>query len=146
MSNALNPVVVEQDFPVSRGTLWRAITERDQMIQWFFAEIPEFKPESGFETEFNIHSGERDFHHMWKILEVIPEQKIVYDWRYPDFPGVGKVIFELFEQKDGSRLRVTNEGLETFPQDVPEFARESCEAGWKYFIQGNLRDYLAGRQ
>jgi uncharacterized protein YndB with AHSA1/START domain len=112
------------------------------MIQWFFDNIPEFKPEVGFGTQFNVNTGERDFHHVWTITDVIPGQKIVYDWRYTDLPGEGKVTIEIFDEGDGSRLRVTNEGLESFPRDIPEFARESCVGGWKYFVHGNLKNYL----
>ena len=78
-----------------------------------------------------------------EITEAVPEQRIVYDWRYKGYPGVGKVTFEVFEEGSGSRLRVTNEGIESFPKDIPEFAPESCKEGWKYLIQGNLKNYLA---
>ncbi len=145
MPETQKPIVVEQAFNVSKEDLWKAISERDQMVKWFFDNIPDFKAESGFETQFNVDAGERQFLHMWKITEAVPNQKIVYDWRYPNYPGAGTVTFEVFDDGQGSRLRVTNEGLETFPQDIPEFAPESCEAGWKYFIQGNLKDYLAGK-
>ena len=142
MTESSQPIVVEQAFNVSKETVWKAITERDQMIQWFFGNIPDFKPEVGFTTQFSISTGERDFHHVWTITEVIPSEKIVYDWRYTDLPGVGKVTFKIFDKGDGSLLRVTNEGLESFPSDIPEFARESCVGGWKYFVQGNLKNYL----
>jgi hypothetical protein len=89
-----------------------------------------------------VHSGERDFHHCWRITDVIPLQKIVYDWRYKDFPGAGTVAFEIFGKGDGSLLRVTTEGIDSFPQNIPEFTRESCEGGWKYFIQANLKNYI----
>ena len=56
--------------------------------------------------------------------------------------GEGFVSFELFEKGEQSLLRLTNEGLETFPRDIPEFSRESCKAGWEYFIQQNLKAYL----
>ena len=52
------------------------------------------------------------------------------------------MTFEIFEEGEGSRLRVTNEGLESFPQDIPEFTRESCEGGRNHFIQENLKKYL----
>ena len=142
MSLSSEPVIVEQQFDVDPESLWQAITERSQMIEWFFEDIPEFKPETGFKTEFNINTGERDFHHLWTITESIPGQKIVYDWRYKDMPGIGKVTFEVFPEENGSKLRVTNEGLESFSDDIPEFTRESCVSGWEYFIQGNLRNYL----
>jgi uncharacterized protein YndB with AHSA1/START domain len=142
MTESSQPIIVEQVFNVPRETVWKAITEHDQMIQWFFDNIPEFKPEVGFSTQFNVNSGERDFNHIWKITEAVPPQKIVFDWRYTDLPGIGKITFEILDEVNGSRLRVINEGLESFPQDIAEFAPESCEGGWKYFIQGNLKNYL----
>ncbi|QDV40474.1 hypothetical protein Enr13x_02800 [Stieleria neptunia] len=144
MSESSTPIVVEQSFDASKPAVWKAITEREQMVQWFFDNIPEFRAEPGFETQFDIDAGRRIFRHLWKITEVIPEQKIVYDWRYEGFPGSGKVTFELFEENDGSKLRVTNEGIESFPKDVPEFTRESCEDGWTYLLQDNLKHYLDG--
>lgn len=142
MTERSKPIIVEQAFPVSKQVVWKAITERDQMIEWFFDNIPEFKAEVGFKTQFHVHAGERDFHHCWTITEVIPARKIVYDWRYKDLPGAGTVTFEIIEEDDGPFLRLTNEGLESFPEDIPEFSRENCVRGWKYFIQGNLKDYL----
>lgn len=143
MTESAQPVVVEQKFEVSSETLWRALTERDQLIAWFFDNIPAFEPVEGFKTEFTVSTDERDFHHLWTITESVPGSKIVYDWRYKDLPGVGKVTFEIWPEGSGSRLRVTNEGLETFPPDIPEFSRESCVGGWKYLIQENLPDYLS---
>ena len=145
MTESSQPIIVEQAFNVSKETVWKAITEHKQMVNWFFDNIPEFKAEVGFETQFNVDAGGRDFLHLWKITESIPEQRIVYDWRYREFPGAGTVTFEIFEEGEGSRLRVTNEGLGSFPQDIPEFTRESCEGGWRYFIQGNLKKYLEAK-
>ena len=144
MSDSKEPVVVEQSFDVTQEALWDAITQREQMIQWFFGEIPEFEAREGFTTQFEIDTGERVFLHLWKITEVIPGRKIVYDWRYEQYPGIGKVTFEVLRDDGGSRLRVTNEGLDSFPSDVPEFSRESCEGGWAYLIQGNLKQFLSG--
>jgi uncharacterized protein YndB with AHSA1/START domain len=142
MNESSQPIVVEQLFAVPTHVVWDAITNRDQMVQWFFSDIPEFRPEAGFKTEFNVSTGVRDFYHLWTITEAVPGRKIVYDWRYKNLPGVGKVTFDIIEQGQQSLLRITNEGLESFPKDIPEFARESCEGGWKYFIQGNLKAYL----
>ena len=142
MTESSEPIIVEQSFEVSPSLLWQAITEHSQMIQWFFDNIPEFQPAAGFKTEFNVRAGDRDFHHLWTIIESIPEQKIVYDWRYKDLPGVGKVTFEVFPEANGAKLRLTNEGLDSFPNDIPEFSRDSCQAGWEYFIQGNLQSYV----
>jgi len=109
------------------------------MELWFFENIPTFEAKVGFYTEFNVSTPNRDFLHQWKILEVIPQQKIAYDWRYAGIEGAGKITFELIPQGEQTLLRLTNEGLHTFPQDVPEFSRESCQGRWEHFV-GRLED------
>jgi uncharacterized protein YndB with AHSA1/START domain len=142
MTTTDNPIIVEQTFNTPVNVIWKAITELDQMHQWFFENIPDFKPEVGFKTQFNVHSGERNFMHLWKITTVKPQKKITYNWKYENYEGDSFVHFELFEQKSGSMLRITTEIIENFTADIPEFKSENCRAGWEYFIQKNLKAYL----
>ena len=139
------PVVVEQLFDNPKTKVWEAISEPEQMIEWFFDNIPAFEPEAGFQTEFPVTSGSRTFTHVWKIQEAEAEKRIRYHWSYREYKGESLVTFELIEKGKGTLLRLTHEGLETFPQDIPEFKRESCLAGWEYFIQKNLKAYLDAR-
>ena len=142
MKKTENPVVVEQTFNASIEKVWDAITDINQMHQWYFDNIPAFEARVGFETQFNVQSEERNFLHKWKVTEATPKEKIAYMWTFAGYPGEGLVVFELFSQKNSTLLRVTNHGLESFPQDVAEFERESCIAGWTYFIQKRLKEYL----
>ena len=138
------PVIIEQLFHQPIKTVWKAITEVGQMKQWFFENIPDFRSEVGFKTSFNVHANGKDFLHLWEIVEVIPQKKITYSWKYEGYDGKGSVIFELFkESSNNTLLRLTNLGLETFSDDMPEFTRESCESGWKYFINQRLGMYLS---
>ena len=136
------PVVVEQEYKVPIEKLWGALTEKEQMQQWFFTEIEEFKPAVGFETQFTIEHDGRTYVHLWKVIDVIENEKIVYDWRYQDCPGQGIVTWELSPTAAGSKSKLTNEIVESFPQDDPAFKRESCEAGWNYFLNEQLADYF----
>lgn len=136
------PIIVEQHFEKTMNVVWKAITELDQMTKWFFENIPDFKPEVGFKTQFNVQSGERNFLHLWEIIDIDQGKKIVYDWRYQEYPGTGKVTFELAEKDGQTVLKLTNEGLESFPKDIPEFTKESCVGGWTYFIKERLKTYL----
>ncbi len=142
MDERAEPVVAEQSYNASRDLVWKAITEPDQMRRWFFEQIEDFQPEPGFETEFNIHHQGKDYHHQWKIIEVVPLEKIVYDWRYKGIPGDGMVIWELSETPEGTRLKLTSQGLETFPDDDPAFTRKAGQEGWDYFIRNRLREFL----
>ncbi|MDP3353676.1 MAG: SRPBCC domain-containing protein [Flavobacteriaceae bacterium] len=142
MKTNFKPIIIEQIFNQNIETVWNAISQLDQMKQWFFENIPAFNAEVGFETQFNVKAPSQDFLHCWKIIEVIPNKKIVYRWKYKNISGEGIVTFELFEKNNQTKLVLTNEGLESFPQDTPEFARESCIAGWNYFIKKRLKEYL----
>ena len=75
------PIVVEQIFNASANTVWNAITGIDQMRRWYFENIPSFKPEVGFETQFKVETGEIVFTHLWKITEAIPNKMILYNWK-----------------------------------------------------------------
>ncbi len=137
------PVIVEQTFPVPLPRLWRAITDPDEMREWFFTELEDFRPEPGFHTEFDVHHDGKTYRHVWTITEVVPQEKIVYDWSYAGMPGRGHVVFELAETDDGgSRLKLTNTVSEAFPEDDPAFRRESAVEGWTYFINGRLPAFL----
>ncbi len=142
MNQEKNPVIVEQSFHVTVGQLWKAISELDLMKKWFFENIESFSPEVGFETQFNVQSGERDFMHLWKLTDVVPLEKLVYSWKYEGYEGESFVCFETFISETGSCLRLTHTVTESFPQSIPEFTRENCLGGWKYFICDRLKSFL----
>lgn len=142
MTVKMEPIVVEQTFRAPIAVVWKAITDTDQMRQWFFGAITEFEPELGFRTQFTVRSGDRDYAHLWNVTEVVSERKIAYDWRYGGVPGDSSVTWELSETADGTKLTLTHAGIETFPQDDPVFSRESGQAGWGYFLHDSLKAFL----
>lgn len=141
----MEDVIVKQQFSVPVLELWKAITEQAQMVQWFFNNIPDFKPEAGFKTEFLIENEGSQFTHVWKIDEVTSNTKIVYNWTYKEYTGEGRVFFEIEKTTNGCILTLTNKWIGEFPEDIPEFSRESCLGGWQYFINGRLKEYMNGK-
>lgn len=137
------PIIVETIIQKSQEEVWRAITQRELMIQWFFSQIPDFKAEVGFRTRFDVRTPNRTFPDIWTILEVIPDTKIIYDWRYEGFKGVGKVTFEVISKNAGATVRLTSEVIEDFEEGIEEFKRESCEDGWNYFVKNRLANFLS---
>src|ERR1700724_2141598 len=134
-------IVVERTFNAPVARVWRALTDVDQMRQWYF-DLKEFKPEVGFEFDFAVeHEGNR-YHHLCKVTEVIPQKKIAYTWRYKGEPGDSLVTLELFPESNMTRLRLTHEGLETFPE-TPAYARKNFEAGWAAIIGHELKEFMA---
>lgn len=135
-------VRVKEQFNVHPGDLWGAITHPEKMRQWFFHQIKDFKPEKAFQTSFDLEFDGKKFTHLWKIIEVVQGEKIVYDWSYVGYPGKAKVSFKLYASQDGSSLVVDHQILEPFPENEPAFSLESTKAGWKYLISKNLKEYL----
>ena len=139
-------ISVEQQFNLPADIIWNAITNISEMKQWFFSNIESFKPEVGFKTMFKVNSQDRVFTHLWEVTEVEPLVRIVYNWKYTEYPGDSFVHFELFKKQHNTILKVTSKVIESFPENVPEFKSESCREGWNYFIKQNLKNYLENKE
>ena len=74
------------------------------------------------------------------MTEVEPERKLAYTWRYKGEVGDSLVTFELTADGSRTHLRITHEGVETFPK-TPAFARKNFEAGWNA-IAGELEQFV----
>lgn len=135
------PVVKEVIINASAAKVWKAITDKDEMKNWYF-DLKEFKPEIGFEFRFYGGPPEKQYLHICEITEVIPEEKLTYSWRYDGFPGKSFVTIELFVEREKTRLKLTHSGLESFPSDNPHFAKENFAEGWNQIIGKNIKEYL----
>ncbi len=135
------PFVIERTFDAPVEKVWKAITDRDEMKNWYF-DLEEFKPEIGFEFEFIGGEDGKEFVHLCKVVEVQPGRKVSYTWAYEGYPGKSTVTFELFPEGEGTRLKLTHAGLETFPADIKDFAKENFEKGWTEIIGTSLKNYL----
>jgi uncharacterized protein YndB with AHSA1/START domain len=136
------PFVIERTYNAPVEKVWKAITDKDQMKEWYF-DLAEFTPEVGFEFTFvgKGHKGEQ-YIHRCKILEVIPQKKLTHTWTYENHPGYSTVTFELFSEGAQTRVKLTHTGLESFPQNNPDFAKESFAEGWTELVGKLLRQYV----
>jgi len=81
-----DPFVIERTYDAPIAKVWKAITDKDQMKQWYF-DIPDFKPEVGFEFQFYGEGGGVKYLHRCKITEAIPGKRLAYTWRYEGYAG-----------------------------------------------------------
>jgi uncharacterized protein YndB with AHSA1/START domain len=143
-SDSAEAIVIERIFHAPVARVWTALTEVDQMRQWYF-ELKEFKPVVGFEFEFIVEHEGVTYHHLCKITEVIPQKKIAYTWRYQGEPGDSLVTFELSPEDDRTRLTLTHSGIETFPA-TPAYARKNFENGWTAIVGTELKQFVEKTQ
>ena len=143
-SEIMDAVVLERTLNAPITRVWRALTDVDQMREWYF-DLKEFKPQVGFEFGFVVEHEGNTYDHRCKITEVIPQEKIAYTWRYHGHEGNSLVTFELFADGDNTRLKLTHTGLDTFPKTAA-FARENFEKGWTAIIGTELKQFLEGKK
>ncbi|MBA3664707.1 MAG: SRPBCC domain-containing protein [Bacteroidetes bacterium] len=136
------PIVIEHTYNAPAETVWKALTNKDQMKQWYFA-LEEFKAIPGF--EFRFSGGPEDgtqYVHICRVTEVVEGKTLTYSWRYHGYPGISHVSFELFALGTQTRLKLTHSGLETFPDTNKDFAKENFEAGWNQILNVSLQQFL----
>jgi uncharacterized protein YndB with AHSA1/START domain len=141
MNMNTEPLVVEQTYNSPVSKVWEALTDNEQMKQWYF-QLEDFKPEVGFTFRFSGTDKGVTFWHKCVITEVIPLKKLAHSWRYEEYPGDSLVTWELFDEGDKTRLKLTHTGLETFPADNPSFGKESFTKGWTHITGTGLKNFL----
>ncbi len=138
-----NKVIIEKRLAAPAGQVWKAITDKDSMKEWYF-KPDAFIPEPGFRFQFFGEGKEGEkYLHLCEVTEVIPGKKISYSWRYEGYEGISYVSFELFADGNHTTLVLTHSGLESFPDIANKpFAKENFEEGWTYLITTALEKYL----
>ncbi|RZJ34409.1 MAG: SRPBCC domain-containing protein [Flavobacterium sp.] len=135
-------IVLKQTFNAAVERVWQALTDEKQMREWYFPDVT-FKPEVGFTTQFNVHHEGKDFLHIWKVAEVIPLQKIAYEWRYGGMPGNSLLELTLTSHEEKTDLTLKHSRLKSFePDQNPALSAENFEQGWRHFMEIGLKDYL----
>ena len=136
------PIVIERTYNAPVSKLWKAITDEDQMKQWYF-DVSSFKPEIGFEFSFIGENEGKKFLHLCKITEVVTGKKLSYTWKYDEYPSIETVVtFELFDEGNNTtKVRLTHTGVEQLPQDK-NYKKENFIAGWTQIIGTSLKEFV----
>jgi uncharacterized protein YndB with AHSA1/START domain len=136
------PYIIEQIFSAPLSKVWKAITDKEEMKKWYF-DLEEFKAEVGFEFWFSAgETPEKQYLHICKVTGVVVNKRLTYSWRYEGYEGNSFVMFELFDEGSRTKLKLTHEGLESFPASNTDLARENFAKGWAHIIGTSLREYL----
>lgn len=136
-------IVMERTYNAPIERVWKAITDIDQMKQWYMPALSDFRPVVGFETKFTIEHEWKIWPHCWKVTEVIPNEKISYEWWYEGYPGNSLVTFELKSAGAGTHITLTHIGLETFQSaKYPGLAPENFNKGWTKLIGTLLKEFV----
>jgi len=133
---------IERTYPIALADLWQAITNKDNMKEWFF-EIPNFTMEIGGEFEFYRHNKREDSLHHCQVLDVIPNELFKFTWRHPkQSKGTSIITWRLIPRGGATTLHLTHEGLENFHDAGEQFSQLRFENGWNYLLGESLNKYV----
>ena len=137
-----NHLIIEKIYDAPIEKVWKAITDKQQMKEWYF-DIPDFKPELHHEFSFLAGPEGRQYRHLCRIVEINPVTRLAYSWRYEGVPGDSLVTFELSEPSPKqTKLTLTHTGLDSFPNEQPDFATDSFKEGWTFIVHSSLASFV----
>jgi uncharacterized protein YndB with AHSA1/START domain len=125
------------DVPIDE--VWQALTDKDKMKEWYFPQLEKFEPVVGYKFHFN--DGNSEYHKEWIVTKMVKGKTLAHSWAYKGYPGSSEVTFDLFEDGNKTRLKVTQTGLGSFPNH-PHFKKERFEWGWDNLLGQNLKHLL----
>lgn len=129
----------------SATRVWQALTEINQMKEWYF-DIQDFDLNEGSVFNFYETGGTNQFHHRCKMLKIVPEKLLSHTWTHPSHSkGESVVTWNIVENQEFTEVTLQHDGLENFNDAGPDFAPENYQFGWEGLLM-MLKNYLHGLQ
>ena len=135
---------IEKTYTAPIDLVWHAITDRGMMKEWYFDFADDFKLETGTVFEWKAGDTEsKQWLHRGKMLEIIPDEKLVHTWEYPGYSGTSTLSWNLLKIDDSTtKVTLIHEFTIPFDSDAAELKKENFEMGWNHIINISLPEYL----
>jgi uncharacterized protein YndB with AHSA1/START domain len=131
-------IVVDEVFPHAPQTLWKTLTNGELMGLWLMAPTGFAAVEGSQFTFQTTPGGTWDGVIHCRVLEVLPNERLVYTWKggHPENTGYGApldtvVTWSLTKVANGTRLRLVHSGFVTPKNDS---AYKTMGEGWKKVV------------
>jgi uncharacterized protein YndB with AHSA1/START domain len=133
-------IVVDEVFPHAPETIWKVLTTGELIGRWLRLTPTGFEPVKGNRFTYQTTpAGAWDGVIRCQVLDVIPNERLVYAWKGGDAGNVGYgskldtvVTFTLSRADRGTRLRLVHSGF-ALPKN--ETAFKGMGEGWKTVVQ-----------
>ncbi|ATU92529.1 SRPBCC family protein [Phyllobacterium zundukense] len=138
LKSGTQDIVVDEIFAHAPETIWKALTTGDLIARWMMAPTG-FEPVEGKQFTFQTTpAGEWDGVIRCQVLEVKPNERLVYAWKGGHEGNVGYgskldtvVTWILSRAENGTRVRLVHSGF-VLPKNDTAF--NSMSEGWKKVV------------
>lgn len=135
-------IVVDEVFPHAPETIWRTLTSGELIGRWMMVPTG-FEPVEGNRFTFKTRpAGAWDGTIHCRVLDVVPNERLVYAWKGGDEGNTGYgapldtvVTWMLSRVQNGTRLRLVHSGF-VLPKNATAF--QNMSEGWLKVVK-NLR-------
>jgi uncharacterized protein YndB with AHSA1/START domain len=132
-------IVVEEVLPHAPETIWKTLTTGELIVRWLLMKATGFEPVKGKHFTFQTTpAGAWDGVIRCQVLEVMPNERLVYAWKggHEENVGYGSqldtiVTWTLARVDGGTRLRLVHSGF-VLPKNDTAF--KSMSDGWKKVV------------
>jgi len=133
-------IAIDEIFPHAPGPIWKALTTGALIERWITMPLTGFEAVAGNDFTFQTKpAGNWDGVIHCRVLEAVPNEKLVYSWKGGDASNVGYgapldtiVTWTLTPSKSGTRLRLVHSGF-VLPRN--EGAYRNMGEGWKQIVK-----------
>ena len=135
-------VVIKQRVNAPVDKVWKAITDRSLMKDWYF-DIADFSTDLNSEFSFYGSEEKNKHQHHGEILEVIPNEKLKYTWSYPQITKDKTIVkWNLQDEGDKTLVILTHKGLENFEHLGENFSKDSFDKAWTEIVSIKLKNFI----
>ncbi len=144
MEKTDNSLSLKKTYNASAATLWKVITEREHLKQWYFDFAEDWQLKVGQQFDWYATDNDcKEWQHRGVMLEIIPNQKLVHSWEYVGSSGTSVVTWELHPIDDNTtELHFSHVFTVPFDVNEPAFKRENFEMGWTHILTISLVEYI----
>jgi uncharacterized protein YndB with AHSA1/START domain len=135
-------IVVRAQIDAPRERVWRALTEQEQIAEWWGPHVSFEARPGGSLTERWTDAGGREVVTRGEVLRLIAPGTLELRWADEDWDGPTRVLLRLEGGADATRLTVEHSGWEAFPPLLREKLIGVHAAGWSEHL-ANLAAYTA---
>jgi uncharacterized protein YndB with AHSA1/START domain len=146
LKSGTQDIVADEVFPHAPATIWKTLTTGELIARWLMAPTG-FEPVKGRRFTYQTKpAGAWDGVIHCQVLEVIPNERLVYSWKGGHEENVGYgarldtvVTWTLSRVGSGTRLRLVHSG---FVSPMNDSALKTMGEGWKKVLPriGTLTD------